>query len=334
MERVHIIEVPPIPPPGTHNYRSEARLFLRVLRAALKQRVLLLYSSRGEFKPELLAAVLISFIPRRFRPLIVFYGDMYEPSPPPRYWVERLIMHLADRAIGRYIVLTSDDVLAFASAWKLDPGKIKVCPAFGTWANREISAAPEPQDYIFAGGESFRHFEPLLAAAAQMPHQRFLFCSSMLTNRTDIPKNVTVTVARFDEYLSLMRAARVVVVPLRQDIQRSAGAATYLNAMWLKKPVVVTDAMGVRDFVEDKRTGLVADGSPESYVEAIHWMLAPENAEALERMKEEAHRVVDTQFTLENHVTQLLDLVDEAITEMRAGRIAEDADATSSRSTK
>ncbi|MEO8391732.1 MAG: hypothetical protein ABI700_01950 [Chloroflexota bacterium] len=102
--RRHIIPVPPIPPPGKHNFLDEARLFGRVIRAALREKVSLLYSSRGYFKPELLAAAFIALWPRRFRPIVVFYGDMYEPTlGSRRYSVERLIIHLANHAIQSYI---------------------------------------------------------------------------------------------------------------------------------------------------------------------------------------------------------------------------------------
>lgn len=67
--------------------------------------------------------------------------------------------------------------------------------------------------------------------------------------------------------------------------RRSAGQASYLNAIALGKPVVVTDAPGVRDYVDHRRTGLIVPpGDPIALREAVNWTLAPETlAEALAR---------------------------------------------------
>jgi glycosyltransferase involved in cell wall biosynthesis len=320
MARIHVIKVPSIPKPGTYNLPDEARLFFRVIRAALKERMLLLYSSRGYFKPELLAAAAIGCWPRRFRPIIVFYGDMYEPSKSLRNKVERFILKVADRAIQRYVLLSEADCAAFQKTWDIGPHKVRPCPVFVHHSCSEASGEPIPvADYIFAGGESFRDFEPVLAAA-RLPEYKFIISSSQLKNRTDLPSNVTVTITRFDEFITLMQAARVVIVPLLKNTLRSAGAMTYLSAMWLKRPLIVTDALGVREFVEDRKTGLVVDGSPDSYVKALCWMLDPANVPAVERLRDEAHYVVSTRFLLEHHVTRLLDLTDEVTDETGIGR--------------
>jgi glycosyltransferase involved in cell wall biosynthesis len=319
--RMHVIEVPPIPKPGTYNLSDEARLFFRVIRAALKERVLLLYSSRGYFKPELLAAAAIGCWPRRFRPTVVFYGDMYEPSKSLRNKVERFILKVADRAIQRYVLMSEADCVVFQATWDIDPHKVRTCPVFLRHPHTEPSGKPVTEgDYIFAGGESLRDFEPLLAAAACLPEYKFVISSSQLKNRTDLPRNVTVTAARFADFINLMQSARVVVVPLQKNTRRSAGAITYLSAMWLKKPLIVTDALGVREYVEDRKTGLVVDGSPDSYVRALSWLFDPTNALAVECLREEAHHVVSAQYLLEHHVTRLLDLIDEVTAEGELGR--------------
>lgn len=314
--RTHLIREPPPPPPGRYNFVDEARLFLRVTRAALKERVLLLYSSRGLFKPELLAAAALSFWPKRFRPLVIFYGDMYEPNHALRHKIERFVIKLADRAICRYITFSPSDAESFAATWQIDPRKVRACHAFANYANRQLLPSPVPyENYIFAGGDSFRDYDPLLRAAALMPEQTFVISTSRLKERTDLPPNVIVTSARFQEYVSLMQSARAVVVPLRRGTRRSAGIGTFLNAMWLKKPCIVTDALGVRDFLENGVTGLIVDGTPESYVNALRWLLDPANETEASLIGSAAHEAVAARFTVESHVTTLLALVDEAIQE-------------------
>ena len=55
----------------------------------------------------------------------------------------------------------------------------------------------------------------------------------------------------------------------------------------------------------------VVDGSAQSYVEAIRWMLAPENTDRVDHMCEVAHRVVRRRFTRNCHVEYLLTIMDE-----------------------
>jgi glycosyltransferase involved in cell wall biosynthesis len=230
--------------------------------------------------------------------------------------LERIVMKVADRAIHRYIVYTAADRSIFSKMWGIDAKKVRECPVFAHYSFFGSALEPVAVDnYVFAGGESFRNFEPLIVAAARLPQYRFVFATSLLKGRTDLPDNVTLISPRFDEFMQVLRSARVVVIPLLQNMHRSAGAATYMNAMWLKKPVIVTEAVGVREYVEDKKTGLVVDGTPEGYIEALRWMLDPKNAAAVEHLCEEAHRVVASQFTVEHHVTRLLALIDEAIDE-------------------
>ena len=71
------------------------------------------------------------------------------------------------------------------------------------------------------------------------------------------PANVTIGELDPRRYEERFRSASIVVVALAPRRDRSAGQQTYLNAMVLGKPVVVTDALGVREYVEDRRTGLI-----------------------------------------------------------------------------
>jgi glycosyltransferase involved in cell wall biosynthesis len=60
--------------------------------------------------------------------------------------------------------------------------------------------------------------------------------------------------------------------------------------MYLRKPTIVTDSMSVRDYVTDGENGLVVDGTPEGYVEALSCTLDPDNAARIAAMTENAHR--------------------------------------------
>ena len=118
--------------------------------------------------------------------------------------------------------------------------------------------------------------------------------------------------------MARLRRARSLVVPLRDRLQRAAGQQTYLNGMVLEKPTIVRRAHGVDDHITDGVTGLVVDGSAESYVKAIEWVFDPGNAERVARMASAARDAVLNRFTFENHAARLLEILDEAIEDAAA----------------
>ena len=127
----------------------------------------------------------------------------------------------------------------------------------------------------------------------------------------NLPVNVTIGPTPRQKYLELMDTASAVMIPLRQGLCRPVGLFTLLGAMWAKKPTIVPTALGIQDYALDNSVRVV-NGSAQSYVEAIRWMLAPENADRVDEMCETAHRVVRRQFTRDCHIERLLVIMDEA----------------------
>jgi glycosyltransferase involved in cell wall biosynthesis len=128
-----------------------------------------------------------------------------------------------------------------------------------------------------------------------------------------LPPNVQVGPVSHDEYIDLLRSAEAVVVALRSAVRRSAGQQTYLNAMWFGKPTIVTDAIGVRDFVADGVNGLVVDGTVEGYLKALRWISDPANVAEVSRLSAEAQRTAREDFSLSGIVRCIFAVVDELI---------------------
>jgi glycosyltransferase involved in cell wall biosynthesis len=293
---------------------AELTLFVAVLVAALHEDVLLLFSSRGYLKPELLATAFIGLWPRGWRPQIIFYGEMFEPDRDWRYRLERVLMRLVDRAVFRFALHSAAELPLFARLWSINPEKLRVT---GFFSKQTVTPRPVVRrargSHIFAGGTSFRNYEPLLQAARLMPEQRFVICTNRIADTAALPPNVTVGLVPPAEYDELLGTAAAVVVPLRQDVHRSTGMLTYLQAMWAKQPVIVTDTLGVREYVTDGETGIIVDGSPEGYVAAIRRVLDPAERAWVDALCERAHQAVCEEFTVARHVDRLLALVDEAV---------------------
>jgi len=303
------------PPPG--NLQDAAGIFGRILQAALKEDVLLLTSSWGRLHPDVLAAAAIGLWPARWRPIVVLMGCMWEPNNGFRRPLEKFILKLADRAVNRYVVQSTEELSVFPETWGVDPAKVRFCPFFFSFTPEDVEAAgngPEG-DYVFAGGNSHRDYEPLLAAARCMPERRFVFATHLLDHHNDLPPNVQVGLVPHRRFVSLMRAAATTIVPIRRGLRRAVGQQTYLNAMWLGKPTIVTDTLGVRDHVQHGQTAFIVDGTPESYVETLRWVFDPRNRQEIKRLGNNARRVVQEHFSFEKHIARLLKIMDEAIYE-------------------
>ena len=113
-------------------------------------------------------------------------------------------------------------------------------------------------------------------------------------------------------------AAIVNALQRRSDVVAQKSLAegfglTVAEAMWKARPVVASDVGGIREQVEDGRTGfLVAPGDLESFGRHVSELIAsPEQAE---RMGEAGQVRVRTRFLGPRHLEQYLELLERALT--------------------
>jgi glycosyltransferase involved in cell wall biosynthesis len=95
------------------------------------------------------------------------------------------------------------------------------------------------------------------------------------------------------------------VVPIERST-RSAGQQTYLNAMALGKPVIVTDAPGVRDYIEHEVTGFVVPPETQALNRVIQYVMDPGNAEETAAVGRRAREHVLALFDEYRYRRQLL----------------------------
>jgi Glycosyl transferases group 1 len=194
-----------------------------------------------------------------------------------------------------YCVLSSAELGMFPQTWGVDPSRVRFTPFCYTLTDRELEAPLSDGGYVFAGGDSMRDYKPLLQAGPAL-RAPVTIASATLT-KSSTPANVTAKLVSEPEFSGLLRGASLVVVALH-PAERSAGQQTYLNAMALGKLVVVTDAPGVRDHVEDRVTGLVVPPSDaRALAEAVNWALDPLNAAEVGGILTSAREAARTRFS-------------------------------------
>ena len=120
-----------------------------------------------------------------------------------------------------------------------------------------------------------RDYELLVRAARPLDVPVTLATNQVATHRPDLPANVRAGRISHAEFIDQLRRSTVVVVPLKVGIERSAGRQTYLNAMAMGKLVIVTDSPGVRDYIENRWTGLIIPADVGALTTAIQWALDP-----------------------------------------------------------
>src|SRR5439155_10621829 len=137
--------------------------------------------------------------------------------------VARLGVRALDGPHVTYCVLSEQEREMFSSAFGI-PGERIACTPFGHMLLGRADGPTSVGGYLFAGGDSLRDYDTLLAAVngLDVPVR-------LVTNRRfeRLPENVTAGPAPYEPYVELLAGARLVVVPLR-TIRRSAGLITYL----------------------------------------------------------------------------------------------------------
>lgn len=233
----------------------------------------------------------------------------YDETPRSSGALARASIRLLDSGRLHYCVLSRTEEASFPTVWGIEPSRVHFTPfCFG------INPSPlEPlgSGTIFAGGDSLRDYRALIAAGPTLP------LPVVIATRLSAPlERGTMRLGPLPPgtYDTEMRSARIIVVPLRSDSLRSAGHQTYLSAMALGKPLVVTDSPGVRDYVDDGETGIIVPpNDPQRLAEAIRWILDDDNRAELTRMTERARTTALERYSLDSYLNRVLDVVEDAV---------------------
>jgi glycosyltransferase involved in cell wall biosynthesis len=237
-----------------------------LMRAASRSQLLILRGSRGfdERYVDLLAAWMVKMLRPRTR--ILMTDATWEPASRAltnRFpslktrmpSVARILIRLIDSPRVTYGVLSAAEAELFPRTWKVSPDRVIFTPFTHTlWPSGDERRAVTNDGYVFAGGNSLRDYG-LLAAALGGSETPVRVAADWMPDQP-LGDNFEVAPRSHQEFIRLLRGCAVCVVPLQNSV-RSAGQQTYLNAMLLRKIVVVTDAPGARDYIEHGVTGLV-----------------------------------------------------------------------------
>jgi hypothetical protein len=296
--------------PASHSIPG---LLWTLLRRARDYGAIVLNGSRHE---DQLAAIVL----RRLRPSVplVLTDCQWKRESS---WVGRTLTRLGIRLMNgprtHYCVLSAADQRRFPATWGVDPERVFVTYWYVGLSEDEARAPKSEQGYVFAGGDSLRDYRALIEAARPESFEvRIATRLPLPGSEFELPRNVTFGPANPDEYFRMMCGASVVVVPLAADTERSAGQTTYQSARGLGKLVVVDDTTGVREYVEDRKTGLIVPpGDSKALAATLKWALDPANADEVREIAANGQREVMERFDPDGYMDTLLEIVDQVAPE-------------------
>lgn len=208
----------------------------------------------------------------------------------------RRFVGLVDSPSVRYGVLSTSEVNGFPRMWRVAEDRVIFTPFKHTVYDRTLHPSVEldvvDKGYLFSGGDSMRDYE-LLEQALDGLDVPVELASHHQPSR-HLP-HVTTGRRSHQDFQRLLAGAHAVVIPLLAS-SRSAGQQSYLNAMVLGKPVIVTEAPGVRDYIKDGVTGVIVPSHPAALREAILDVMDPRNEEKYRTMGERAREAVETAY--------------------------------------
>lgn len=221
-----------------------------------------------------------------------------------------------DGPLTHYCVLTAAEQRMFQENWRVPADRVHHTPWYHGLTLEQLRAPVRDGGFVFSGGDSLRDYMPLIEAARELPDMQLRVGARRPPPipRDELTPNVDFRSLPRTEYERSMRDSSAVVVALAKTTRRSAGQNNYLNPMALGKLVIVTDGVGVREYIEDRRTGLVVEaGNPRALTEALRWALDPANQAECRAIAERGREDVLTRFSPDAYVGRLLDVVDEAV---------------------
>ena len=171
-------------------------------------------------------------------------------------WLRRAFMRFCLKTVDLCVVWTNVECERYARTYQVPSAKFAFVRHHHTLKRYEFAIADD--GYIFTGGNSDRDYRLFFDAVRDLP-----FPSVVATNLPQllrglaVPPNVRVVNASPTEFRQLMARSRLVVVSMQANLLRTGGQQTFLNAMHMGKPVILTDPEGGRDYIEHGKSGLL-----------------------------------------------------------------------------
>lgn len=224
--------------------------------------------------------------------------------------IKKVLIRLVSQSVTKFVVWSKEEVDNYSSEFGISKEKFVFLFHHESIDGYEFKV--KNGDYIFAGGNSSRDYRTLIESVGNLNvNVKIALTDYNLIKDVQIPANIEILSPDPKEFRALMAGSRAVIVPLKKGLLQSAGQQTYLNAMIMKKPVIVTDAPGVRDYIKHSETGLVIPPEDTAAMKNMILAVLSDNRE-IRKMVETAYVKTSMQFTLDMFVKRIILLINES----------------------
>ena len=176
--------------------------------------------------------------------------------------LRRSLLSFGIKGLDRIFCYSRGEVDRYSADFGVPSENIRFLPVGldTTWlgwrgSRSKIEGVPRP--YVFSGGRSNRDYGLLVRAMSGLEANCVIVASASNNIPAPLPRNVRLFREQYDAtFFHLMQDSELVVLPLA-DPQVSSGQLVLLQAMALRKPIIVTGGAGVIDYVVPGKTAVV-----------------------------------------------------------------------------
>lgn len=184
------------------------------------------------------------------------------------------LVRFAMRSVNRITCLSEREIQAYAKVLNYPLERCqKLQGPFRDFFEEDAPSLANG-DYIFSAGRSQRDYRTLIEAVRGLDVEVVINARNFDLKDLQAPENVTLnSYLPFDDYLNLLKQARFVVLPLKEE-QHAAGETFMIQAMTAQKAVVVSKTYSSHEMIEHGVNGLlVPPADPLALRQAIQTLL-------------------------------------------------------------
>lgn len=181
------------------------------------------------------------------------------------YWFMRGIVR--SHYIDAFSVHSTKEVHEYASIFGVGEERFHYVPL----GLNDIEPQPEipsmqERKYILSAGRSNRDYDFLCNALRDTVFQCDIICDTY--HNSDVSDNIHIHNDIYKDMPLWLKNCYCVVIPLR-DTNASSGQLVLLQAFQMGKPVIVTNASAINDYVKDRQNALSINNTKEELLSAL-----------------------------------------------------------------
>lgn len=182
---------------------------------------------------------------------------------------KKILARSALKTINKFIVHSSAEIVNYSQYLNLPSSRFEFIPL-----HKPIMPSTTTENknnpFILAMGSANRDYATLFSAIKKLKYPLTVVAPTHVLSGLDIPPTVTVkSNLSLTECRTLVQQARINIIPINNETTAS-GQVTVIEAMMYQRPVIATDTIGTRDYIDNQQTGfLVSSKSVQELENAI-----------------------------------------------------------------